>query len=183
MISVRQTGDLPAPSFRFRLTADTLGVQLYPSRCRADSGLSPVRNVRRRAHSEAALPILVSRAALVESLIDILSVIELLLSILSSKFSAPSFLSVSVKAILHAPLLLFVSNIPSQRQPAFAVFCGLCIASPSYRFKDCYCSVLPEKNFGTMTSADFLQPSRTSLHGLGGCQSICPSPQLQDLPD
>ena len=36
--------------------------------------------------------------------------------------------------------------------------------------------------FGTMTSADFLQPSRTLLHGFDGCQSFCPSSQLQDLP-
>ncbi|MBR1482146.1 MAG: DUF1624 domain-containing protein, partial [Ruminococcus sp.] len=47
------TTGLPAPSFRFRLTADTLGVRLYPSRCRADSGLSPFRNVRRRAHRKS----------------------------------------------------------------------------------------------------------------------------------
>ena len=45
-ISVRQSRDLPAPSFRFHLTMDTLGVRLYPSRYRADSGLSPVGNVR-----------------------------------------------------------------------------------------------------------------------------------------
>jgi len=28
MIPVRQTGDLPAPSFRFAVACDTLGVQL-----------------------------------------------------------------------------------------------------------------------------------------------------------
>ena len=49
-VSVRQARGLPAPSFRFHLAMDTLGVRLYPSRYRADSGLSPVRNVRRRAH-------------------------------------------------------------------------------------------------------------------------------------
>jgi hypothetical protein len=31
---------------------DTLGVRLCLSRYRADSGLSPVRNVRRRAHAK-----------------------------------------------------------------------------------------------------------------------------------
>jgi len=31
VISVRQTRDLPTPSFRFHLTVDTLGVQLCPS--------------------------------------------------------------------------------------------------------------------------------------------------------
>jgi hypothetical protein len=35
---------------------DTLGVRLYPSRYRADSGLSPVRNVRRRAHKRKPAP-------------------------------------------------------------------------------------------------------------------------------
>ncbi len=49
-VPVRQARGLPAPSFRFHLAMDTLGVRLYPSRYRADSGLSPVRNVRRRAH-------------------------------------------------------------------------------------------------------------------------------------
>ena len=51
-ISVRQTGDLPPPSFRSRLAADTLGVRLYPSRCRAGSGLSPVRLCPCQAHQE-----------------------------------------------------------------------------------------------------------------------------------
>ena len=50
VISVRQTGDLPTPSFRFCLTADTLGVQLYPSHYRAGLGLSPVRFCPCRAH-------------------------------------------------------------------------------------------------------------------------------------
>ena len=50
VISVRQTGDLPTPSFRFRLTTDTLGVQLYPSHYRAGSGLSPIRFCPCRAH-------------------------------------------------------------------------------------------------------------------------------------
>ena len=53
-------------------------------------------------------------------------------SILSSNSSAPSFLSVSVRAILHASLLLSVSTIPSQRQPTCAVFCGLCIIPSSF---------------------------------------------------
>lgn len=52
VISVRQTGDLPTPSFRFYLTADTLGVQLYPSHYRAGSGLSPVRFCPCRAHTD-----------------------------------------------------------------------------------------------------------------------------------
>ena len=64
VISVRQTTGLPTPSFRFRLTADTLGVRLYPSRCRADSGLSPVRNVRRRAHITKRRGIILGAAAL-----------------------------------------------------------------------------------------------------------------------
>ena len=55
-VSVRQARGLPAPSFRFHLAMDTLGVRLYPSRYRADSGLSPVRNVRRRAHQTKRLP-------------------------------------------------------------------------------------------------------------------------------
>jgi len=33
-----------------------------------------------------------------------------------------------------------------------------------------------------MTSADFLQFSCTSLHRLGGCQSICPSPHCKTSP-
>ena len=55
-IPVRQARGLPAPSFRFHLAMDTLGVRLYPSRYRADSGLSPVRNVRRRAHQSTSVP-------------------------------------------------------------------------------------------------------------------------------
>ena len=51
-VPIRQFGDLPAPSFRFHLTMDTLGVRLYPSRCRADSGLSPVGTCARRAHQK-----------------------------------------------------------------------------------------------------------------------------------
>ena len=51
-IPVRQFRDLPAPSFRFHLAVDTLGVRLYPSRCRADSGLSPVGTCARRAHQK-----------------------------------------------------------------------------------------------------------------------------------
>ena len=53
-ISVRRVGDLPAPSFRFCLAADTLGVQLCPSHYRAGLGLSPFRNVRRQAHLRSA---------------------------------------------------------------------------------------------------------------------------------
>ena len=53
-IPVRQFRDLPAPSFRFHLAVDTLGVRLYPSRCRADSGLSPVGTCARRAHQKGA---------------------------------------------------------------------------------------------------------------------------------
>ena len=55
-IPVRQFRDLPAPSFRFHLAVDTLGVRLYPSRCRADSGLSPVGTCARRAQSSRRLP-------------------------------------------------------------------------------------------------------------------------------
>ncbi len=75
-----------------------------------------------------------------------------------SAATAPSSLSVSSVATLHALLLLSVSNIPSQEQPTCVVFCGLCIASPSLRFKDYYCSALLEDYFfNTMASADFLQ--------------------------
>lgn len=51
-VSVRQTRDLPAPSFRFCLTTDTLGVRLYPSHYRAGSGLSPFRLCPCRAHKK-----------------------------------------------------------------------------------------------------------------------------------
>ena len=50
VISVRQTRGLPSPSFRFHLSMDTLGVQLYPSHYRAGSGLSPVRFCPCREH-------------------------------------------------------------------------------------------------------------------------------------
>ena len=53
-IPVRQFRDLPAPSFGFHLAMDTLGVRLCPSRCRADSGLSPVGTCARRAHQKTA---------------------------------------------------------------------------------------------------------------------------------
>ena len=56
VISVRQTRDLPVvslfphpASFRFPSRGHPC-LRLYPSHCRADSGLSPVRNVRRQAH-------------------------------------------------------------------------------------------------------------------------------------
>lgn len=52
VISVRQTGGLPTPSFRFLLAMDTLGVQLCPSLYRAGSGLSPFRFCPCRAHNE-----------------------------------------------------------------------------------------------------------------------------------
>ena len=55
-IPVRQFRDLPPPSFRFHLAMDTLGVRLYPSRCRADSGLSPVGTCARRAHPKKIPP-------------------------------------------------------------------------------------------------------------------------------
>ena len=54
VVSVRQTRGLPTPSFRFHLTMDTLGVQLYPSRYRASSGLSPFRFRPCRAHKRKA---------------------------------------------------------------------------------------------------------------------------------
>ena len=56
-IPVRQFRDLPPPSFRFHLAMDTLGVRLYPSRCRADSGLSPVGTCARRAHQKTGVNI------------------------------------------------------------------------------------------------------------------------------
>ena len=44
-------------------------------------------------------------------------------------------------------------------------------------------SPLRKKFFSaTMTSADFLQFSCTSLHRLDGCQSICPSPHCKTSP-
>ena len=63
----------------------------------------------------------------------------------------PSFSADSSDTILRAPLLLSVSTILSQWQPALAVFCSLNIVSPSSRSKDYYCSVLPENLPGTMT--------------------------------
>ena len=51
MVSVRWGRGLPAPSFSpLKPHSENLGVQLYPSHCRADSGLSPVRTCARRAH-------------------------------------------------------------------------------------------------------------------------------------
>ena len=56
VISFRQTRDLPVvslfphpASFRFPSRGHPC-LRLYPSHCRADSGLAPVRNVRRQAH-------------------------------------------------------------------------------------------------------------------------------------
>ena len=54
MISVRQTRDLPPPTFRFHLTMDTLGLGCTLPTTRADLGLSPFRNVCRKAHSKQA---------------------------------------------------------------------------------------------------------------------------------
>ena len=60
-ISIRQTRDLPIRLVSSR-TSGFLQIpphdghpclRLYPSRCRADSGLAPVRNVRRRAHKSS----------------------------------------------------------------------------------------------------------------------------------
>ena len=47
---VHRSADLPTPSFRFCLTADTLGFS-YSSYCKACSGLSPYRYTSCRAHS------------------------------------------------------------------------------------------------------------------------------------
>ncbi len=65
VISVRQTRDLPA-GFLFP-TSGFLQIpshdrhpclRLYPSRYRADSGLSPVRNMRRQAHHKKSTDII-----------------------------------------------------------------------------------------------------------------------------
>lgn len=58
VISVRQTGGLPTPSFRFLLAMDTLGVQLCPSLYRAGSGLSPFRFCPCRAHNSKNVALL-----------------------------------------------------------------------------------------------------------------------------
>ena len=50
MVSVRQTRDLPSPSFRFAVTHDTLGLSYILPATRADLGLSPISDVRRKAH-------------------------------------------------------------------------------------------------------------------------------------
>ena len=61
VVSVRQARGLPAKVNRFPLTSGFLQIpprdrhlclRLYPSHYRAGSGLSPVRNVRRRAHNQ-----------------------------------------------------------------------------------------------------------------------------------
>ena len=56
VISFRQTRDLPVvslfphpASFRFPSRGHPC-LRLYPSHCRVDSGLAPIRNVRRQAH-------------------------------------------------------------------------------------------------------------------------------------
>ena len=63
MVSVRQARGLPA-GLVLSPTSDFLRIpprgghpclRLYPSHYRADSGLAPVRNVRRRAHIQTAL--------------------------------------------------------------------------------------------------------------------------------
>ena len=61
MISFRQTRDLPVvslfphpASFRFPSRGHPC-LRLYPSHCRVDSGLAPIRNVRRQAHIKNCL--------------------------------------------------------------------------------------------------------------------------------
>ena len=54
-ISVRQCEYLRATSFRFHLTVDTLVFGCILPTTKADSGLSPVRNVRRQAHEKESL--------------------------------------------------------------------------------------------------------------------------------
>jgi len=51
VIPVRQTEVLPSASFRFRLTADTLAVQLTVPTTKACSGLSPPSYRLCRAHT------------------------------------------------------------------------------------------------------------------------------------
>ena len=60
VISFRQTRDLPVvslfphpASFRFPSRGHPC-LRLYPSHCRVDSGLAPIRNVRRQAHIKKA---------------------------------------------------------------------------------------------------------------------------------
>lgn len=60
VVSVRQTRDLPVvslfphpASFRFPSRGHPC-LRLYPSHCRVDSGLAPIRNLRRQAHIKKA---------------------------------------------------------------------------------------------------------------------------------
>lgn len=52
VISVRQTGTLPPPSFRFHLAMDTLALGYVIPAIRAHSGLTPVRQCSCRAYQE-----------------------------------------------------------------------------------------------------------------------------------
>ena len=63
VISFRQTRDLPVvslfphpASFRFPSRGHPC-LRLYPSHCRVDSGLAPIRNVRRQAHIKNYAPV------------------------------------------------------------------------------------------------------------------------------
>ena len=74
VVSVRQARGLPARVDRFPLTSGFLQIplrsghpclRLYPSHYRAGSGLSPVRNVRRRAHPKIPCRITLARDFLI----------------------------------------------------------------------------------------------------------------------
>ena len=69
-VPVRQAGGLPPTSFRFRLTTPPPCPWLRLSRYRTDSGLSPVRNVRRRTHNTKALPRLRQGFCVIYSLVS-----------------------------------------------------------------------------------------------------------------
>ncbi len=54
MVSARWCRSLPAPSFSpLKPHGENLGVRLYPSHCRADLGLSPIRTCARQAHRKS----------------------------------------------------------------------------------------------------------------------------------